>query len=143
MGTCFCVSLFLPIAKTKSRFRQQQKLLKVLQAIESDSAHFSGTVSSQEQVLDPEVSAWASREGGGFHCLPEGRVEAQGSLVPSPWGPLLVAHLASLPSLPVPSSQHTVLHMTEQGKQRKTGVGQSFWKEVCPCKRRHKEHVSP
>ncbi|XP_047389594.1 katanin-interacting protein isoform X3 [Sciurus carolinensis] len=35
--------------------RQQQKLLKVLQAIESDSAHFSGmVVSSKEQDLDPE-----------------------------------------------------------------------------------------
>ncbi|ELW66408.1 hypothetical protein TREES_T100000427 [Tupaia chinensis] len=41
--------------------RQQQKLLEVLQAIESDSAHLSGAVvPNEEQVLDPE-DKWRMR----------------------------------------------------------------------------------
>lgn len=53
----YCVSFITTcLLKQKSRFRQQQKLLKVLQAIENDSAHLSRVVSpTEEQVLDPEV----------------------------------------------------------------------------------------
>ncbi|KAG8513543.1 hypothetical protein J0S82_012856 [Galemys pyrenaicus] len=45
-------------AQQKSYFRQQHKLLKVLQALESDSAYLSRVVSpTEEQAIEPEVRA--------------------------------------------------------------------------------------
>ena len=58
MGMLSIVLSFITtcLLKQKSHFRQQQKLLKVLQAIESDSARLGWVVSpTEEQVLDPEV----------------------------------------------------------------------------------------
>jgi hypothetical protein len=54
---CYCL-----FAKTVSYFRQQQKLLEVVQAIESDSAHLNTAAPMEEQVLDPEVRAQADRD---------------------------------------------------------------------------------
>uniref|UniRef100_A0A8C0WQ66 KATNIP domain-containing protein n=1 Tax=Castor canadensis TaxID=51338 RepID=A0A8C0WQ66_CASCN len=47
-------------AQAISYFRQQQKLLEVLQAIESDSAHLNTAAPMEEQVLDPE-DKWSMR----------------------------------------------------------------------------------
>lgn len=102
VSLCYCL-----FAKTKPHFRRQQKLLKALQAIESDSAHFSGmVVSSKEQDLDPEVSL-GFRESRGVHRPPKAEVEGRAHSFLVRRIPLLVASLVSL-SLPLPPPQRSL-----------------------------------
>lgn len=110
--------LLRPLAKTTSHFRQQQRLLKVLQAIESDSAHLSRAVSpTEEPVPDPEVRRSASR---GFQIHLASRPKGQGGRTPRCYHLCAVGvaatgvNLTSLcPSLYPPPAQQPDAHVTE------------------------------
>ena len=102
------------LLKQKSHFRQQQKLLKVLQDIESDSARLSWVVSpTEEQVLDPEVRTLTCEAPRAFStCL-----QAEGKRAPQddrfyPVGTALTAvNLASFCPGLHPPPQHSDSHV--------------------------------
>lgn len=100
-----CIICCYPLANMESHFRQQQKLLKVLQAIESDSAHLSRAASpTEEQALDPQVRPWTSRHFHGVSGLSElaPHHRAQCQLCPLPVTPQELEWSPRSPSYPQP-----------------------------------------
>lgn len=65
-----CILYYCLFAETKSLFRQQHKLLGVLQTVESDTTHLSQVaIPAEKPVPDPEVRA--STHGDSpvhYHC---------------------------------------------------------------------------
>lgn len=61
-----CILSYCLFAETKSHFRQEHKLLGVLQTMENDTTHLSRVaVPTEKPVADPEVRAYTH---GTAHC---------------------------------------------------------------------------